>query len=98
MLFVYHPKILNKHRLQFLLGVKMAPKVSANNAMQTKSIMECYGIFCGGQLFRPNLNSGYLISIFGKYREKESSNFCSFNTRYSVLAGFIFERNKQSTK
>ena len=26
MLFVWHPKILHKHCLQFLLGVKMAPR------------------------------------------------------------------------
>ena len=32
MFFVYHPKILHKHWLQFLLGVKMAPKETENNA------------------------------------------------------------------
>ena len=32
MLFVCHPKILHKHCLQFLLGVKMAPKETENNA------------------------------------------------------------------
>ena len=57
MLFVCHPKILHKHCLQFLLGVKMAPRQEIeNNAYakfgggggeggKTKSIMVCYGIF-----------------------------------------------------
>ena len=31
MLFVCHPKILHKHSLQFLLGVKMAPRDTENN-------------------------------------------------------------------
>ena len=56
LLFVWHPKILHKHCLQFLLGVKMAPRETENNAYsnfwgwQTKSIMVCYGIFWSGQL------------------------------------------------
>ena len=32
MLFVCCPKILHKHCLQFLLGVKMAPRETENNA------------------------------------------------------------------
>ena len=32
MLFVCHPKVLHKHCLQFLLGVKMASRETANNA------------------------------------------------------------------
>ena len=32
MLFVRHPKILHKHCFQFLLGVKMAPRETENNA------------------------------------------------------------------
>ena len=32
MLFVWHPKILHKHCFQFLLGVKMAPRDTENNA------------------------------------------------------------------
>jgi len=32
MLSVRHLKILNKHYLQFLLGVKMAPRETGNNA------------------------------------------------------------------
>ena len=32
MLFVFHHKILHKHCLQFLLGVKMAPRENENNA------------------------------------------------------------------
>ena len=31
MLFVCRPKILHKHCLQFLLGVKMAPRETENN-------------------------------------------------------------------
>ena len=32
MLFVCHPKILHKHCLHFLLGDKMAPRETENNA------------------------------------------------------------------
>ena len=32
MRFICHPKILRKHCLQFLLGVKMAPRETENNA------------------------------------------------------------------
>ena len=32
MLFVCHPKIVHKHCLQFLLGVKMARRETENNA------------------------------------------------------------------
>ena len=32
MFFVCHHKILHKHCLQFLLGVKMAPRETENNA------------------------------------------------------------------
>ena len=32
MLFVCHPKILHKHRPQFLLGVKTAPRETENSA------------------------------------------------------------------
>ena len=56
MLFVCHVKILHKHCLQFLLGVKMARRETENNVYmqnlgwQTKSIMVCNGIFWSGQL------------------------------------------------
>ena len=54
MLFVCHPKILHKHCLQFLLGVKMAPRGTKNNAYakfwrykQTafRSVMVFSGVF-----------------------------------------------------
>ena len=32
MIFVFHSKILHKHCLQFLLGAKMAPRETDNNA------------------------------------------------------------------
>ena len=32
MFFVCHPKILHKHCLQFLVGVKMAPRETEDNA------------------------------------------------------------------
>ena len=32
MLFVCHPKILHKHCLQFLLGVRMTPRETENKA------------------------------------------------------------------
>ena len=53
--FVCHPNILHEHCLQVLLGIKMTPKETENNAYanflgsQTKSIMICYGIFRSGQ-------------------------------------------------
>ena len=40
MLFICHPQILHKHCLQFLLGVKMAPRETENNA---------YAKFLGGK-------------------------------------------------
>ena len=58
MLFVCHPKILHKHCLQFLLGVKMAPRETENNAyakfwgdkqralwyvMVFSGVVNCYG-------------------------------------------------------
>ena len=36
MLFVCHPKILHKHCLQFLLGVKMAPRLEIENNAYAK--------------------------------------------------------------
>ena len=32
MFFVRHPQILHKHCFQFLLGIKMAPRETENNA------------------------------------------------------------------
>ena len=55
MFFVCHPKILRKRCLQFLLGVKMAPRETENNAYakfwgdKQRTIMIRYGIFWGGQ-------------------------------------------------
>ena len=46
MLFVCHPKILLKHCLQFLLGVKMAPRETENNTYAKFGVTnkEHYGI------------------------------------------------------
>ena len=46
MLFVCHSKILHKHCLQFLLGVKMAPRETENNAYAKFGVTnkEYYGI------------------------------------------------------
>ena len=54
MLFVCQPKILHKHCLQFLLGVKMAARETENNAYakywgDEQSVMVSYGIFWSGQ-------------------------------------------------
>ena len=47
MLFVFHPKILHKHCLQFLLGVKMAARETENNAYaKFWSDKEHYGMLC----------------------------------------------------
>ena len=55
MLFVCDPRFLHKHCVQFLLGVKIAPRETETTFMQNfgetkKSIMVCYGIFWSGQL------------------------------------------------
>ena len=56
MLFVRHPKILRKQFLQFLLGFKMAPRGTENNAYakfwggKQIALRYCYSIFWGGQL------------------------------------------------
>ena len=52
MLFVCHPKMLHKHCLQFLLGVKMTPRETKNNAYAKlwgdKQIALWYVVaFCG---------------------------------------------------
>ena len=46
MLFVCHPDILHKHCLQFLLGVKIAPRESENNVYAKFGVTneEHYGI------------------------------------------------------
>ena len=36
MLFVCHPKILHKHCLQFLLGVKVASRETENNVLRER--------------------------------------------------------------
>ena len=61
MLFVCHPKILHKHCLQFLLGVKMTPKETENNAyakfwgdkqralwyvMVFSGVVNAHGLYC----------------------------------------------------
>ena len=77
MLFVCHPKILHKHCLQFLLGVKMAPRETENNA---------YAKFWGDKqralwyvvVFSGVVNYTYLISWGSKVElegEKDSSCF-----------------------
>ena len=51
MLLVCNPNIMHKHRLQFLLEVKMAPRETENNAYANfwgdKQRQLWY--FCGGQ-------------------------------------------------
>ena len=52
MVFVCHPKILHKHCLQFLLGVKMAPRETANNAYakfwdDKQKVLWCGMVFSG---------------------------------------------------
>ena len=52
MVFVCHPKILHKHCLQFLLGVKMAPRETANNAYakfwdDKQKVLWCVMVFSG---------------------------------------------------
>ena len=69
MFFVCHPKILRKRCLQFLLGVKMAPRETENNAYakfwgdKQRTIMVRYGIFWGGQ-FRTRLLR-LLLEMYG---------------------------------
>ena len=56
MLFVCHPEILHKHCLEFLLGVKKAPRETQNNAYAKfgETNKEHYGMLCyflEGQLY-----------------------------------------------
>ena len=48
MLFVCHPKIFYKHRLQFLLGAKMAQEKLKTMLMQNFGVTnkEHYGMLC----------------------------------------------------
>ena len=48
MLFVCHPEILHKHCLEFLLGVKKAPRETQNNAYAKfgETNKEHYGMLC----------------------------------------------------
>ena len=43
-LFVCHPKILHKHCLQFLLGVKMAPRETKNMKKLKTMLMQNFGV------------------------------------------------------
>ena len=63
MLFICHPKILHKHCFQFLLGVKMAPRETENNAYakfwgDKQRVLWYVMIFSGvvksGSIFRKN--------------------------------------------
>ena len=57
MFFVCHSKILHKHCLQFLLGVKMAPRETENNAYAKFGVTNKehygYGFFWSGYLQSP---------------------------------------------
>ena len=54
MLFGCHSKILHKHRFQYLMGVKMAPRETEDNAYANfwgdKQRALWYAIFWSGQL------------------------------------------------
>ena len=43
-LFVCHPKSLHKHCLQFLLGVKMAPRETKNMKKLKTMLMQNFGL------------------------------------------------------
>ena len=67
MLFVCHPQILHKHCFQFLLGVKMAPRETENNA---------YAKFWGDKqraLWNVMVFSGVVNSKV--YRKQEIQNY-----------------------
>ena len=63
MFFVCHPKILHKHCFQFLLGVKMAPRETENNAYAKRTIASQWAsrISCS-QSFEINM---YLLYFSG---------------------------------
>ena len=60
MLFICHPEILRKHYLQFLLGVKMAPRDTENNTYakfsDDKQRALWYVIVFSGEVNSPNLH------------------------------------------
>ena len=74
MLFVCHPQILHKHCLQFLLGVKMAPRETENNAYAKFGVTnkEHYGMLW------------YFWS--GQYRRSQGSN----PGKPGIFSGFLF--------
>ena len=75
MLFVCHPKILHKHCLQFLLGVKMAPRETENDTYAKFGVTNKvhYGIFWSGQFQGGLLRKSALcggMDIFWNYTIK----------------------------
>ena len=60
MLFVCYPQIFHKHCLQFLLGVKMAPRDTENNTYakfsDDKQRALWYVIVFSGEVDSPNLH------------------------------------------
>ena len=66
MLFVCHPKVLQKHYLQFLLGVKMAPRETENNAWGMLWYFLEWSIFVGVSRGFNSFNVLNLILFFKK--------------------------------
>ena len=92
MLFVCHPKILQKHCLQFLLGVKMAPRGTENNAYAK---FWCYKqtAFRSVMVFSGVVNSRGVTRVLSNVRW-HFNNFSSLSTVFlsaffSISASFV---------
>ena len=89
MLFVCHPNILQKHCFQFLLGVKMAPRETENNASA-----KCWGdkhralqyvmVFSGvvNIVYFVNLNYLCECQLLTLSRASHSETSCDFYFRF----------------
>ena len=92
MLFVCHRKILHKHCLQFLLGVKMAPRGTENNAYAK---FWCYKqtAFRSVMVFSGVVNSRGITRVLSNVRW-HFNNFSPLSTVFllvffSISASFV---------
>ena len=89
MLFVCHSKMFHKHCFQFLLGVKMAPRETENNAYAKfgETNKEHYSMlwyFLERSISRPGLVS-YRKSLLISHSVMEMCFSCFMNTKYNCL-------------
>ena len=93
MLFVCHCKILHKHCLQFLLGVKMAPIETGNNAyakfgVTNKEHYSMLWYFWSGRNFNlvPDPRFFLLEKLWGRVCYKFNGQKFAFTTEYTLFS------------